>query len=381
MKFIARYMLLVLLIANLASQYVLLYPISNFLFYGVLGIGALFSLLNYHTFLSKENLKSTFILWSSIFIYIAYQFTLGINYWNSDSFNYLIAKIVVLLIIFWGVTTNYDFYFKKMIPFLGVIIAFLIVYGFIFHNEVFAGRSTCGFGNPNSTSAISAIGFASFLLLEYKPQWLRIIGTIICLFGVLAGGSRTIITVCIIAVFLKYEFSLRTIILFATIILIAIYLFPYFGFKLNGIDRIIDVISNGNFIGSRGTVRKATFIMINEHPIIGWGFKSGIQGEAAQLTRLGSHNGYLDTIKAMGYPFAILLFSCILIVLYKIRRLLKSKNSFIRYHLFVTISVLLAALYESYIIGVNQIITNLLFVSITVLQYNVYYKLNTKEKK
>ena len=381
MKFIAQYMLLVLLIANLTSQYVIFNPISNVLFYGVLGIGLVFSLLNCYKFLSKYNLKSTSILWGFILIYVTYQFTLGINYWNSESFNYLFAKVVVLLIIFWGITTNYDFYYRKMIPFLGIIIAILIVYGFTFHNEVFAGRSTCGFGNPNSTSAISSIGFASALLLDYKPRWLRIVSAIICLFGVLAGGSRTIIVVCTIAVFLKYEFSLRSIFLFAAVALIAVYAFPYFGFKLNGIDRIIDVFSNGNFVGSRGTVRKATLMMINEHPIIGWGFKSGIQGEAAQLTKLGSHNGYLDTIKAMGYPFAILLFSYMATILYKIRGLLKSENPQIRYHLFVTVAILLATLYESYIIGVNQIMTNLLFVSITILQYCAHYKLNSKEKK
>lgn len=378
---IGRYLLLVLLFANLSSQYVLFSPMSNLLFYGSLAGCVLFSIISCRQFLHTNNFKATSFLWLFIVTLTVYQFTLGVNYINDESLNYLLAKNAVLLIIYWGITTNYEFYYRKMIPLFIYIIPVLIIYGYIFHNEVFAGRSTCGFGNPNSTSAISSIGFAGFLLLNYKPRWLSSICAAVCLFGVLAGGSRTVTMICVIAIFLKYKFSFKTVTLLLICLTVALVVFPYLGFELNGIDRVINAFTTHDLVGSRGDVRKATMMMINESPWVGWGFKSGIQGEAAKITTLGSHNGYLDIIKAIGYPFAIIIFVGAVHVFWKMRDVLMSKNRFVRFHLFVVCSILLSAFYESYIIGVNQIMTNLLFVSITVLQYYSYYKIDYEQKQ
>lgn len=122
-------------------------------------------------------------------------------------------------------------------------------------------------------------------------------------------------------------------------------------------------------------------LMINENPILGWGFKTGIQGSAAKISQMGSHNGYLDIIKAIGYPYAILLLGGVMTIFFRMKEVVKSKCPFVRFHLFVVISILLAALYESYIIGVNQIMTNLLFVSIAVLQYHSYYKIGDEREE
>ncbi len=381
MSQIGKYLLLALLIANLASQYIIFNPISNIVFYGTLGVAVLYSIMYCHQFFHKDSLKATSFLWLFILVHTVYQFTFGINYFGKESLSYLLAKNTVLVVIYWGIITNYEFYYRKIIPFFTGVIPILIIYGFLFHNEVFAGRSTCGFGNPNSTSAISSIGFAGFLLLEYKPKWLSLLGAIVCMFGVLAGGSRAATVVCIVAVFLKYEFSWKTILLSCACLSVALFLFPYLGFKLNGIDRVVDVFSNGNFVGSREQVRKATMLMINENPILGWGFKTGIQGSAAKISQMGSHNGYLDIIKAIGYPYAILLLGGVMTIFFRMKEVVKSKCPFVRFHLFVVISILLAALYESYIIGVNQIMTNLLFVSIAVLQYHSYYKIGDEREE
>lgn len=380
MSQIGKYLLVVLLIANLSSQYVLFTPMSNILFYGSLGVCVLYSIISCHQFLHINNLKATSFLWLFIITLTVYQFTLGIISLTEESIKYLCAKCVVLLIIYWGITTNFRFYYQKIIPIVIYTITLLIIYGYLFHNEIFAGRSTCGFGNPNSTSAISSIGFAGFLLIGYKPRWLTLICAAVCLFGVLAGGSRTVTAVCIIAIFLKYKFSFKTVALFSICLTLSLIIFPYLGFNLNGINRVVNAFTTHDFVGSRGEVREATIKMITERPWSGWGFKSGIQGEAEKITTLGSHNGYLDIIKAMGYPFATIIFVGSGIILWKIKNVLTSKDPFIRFHLFIAGSILLSAFYESYIIGVNQIMTNFLFMSISILQYYSYYKIDYEQR-
>lgn len=375
MNIVCKYSLLLLLMANIASQYVLFNPVSNVLFYGVLGLAAVNSIFSITTFFNIDNIRATSFLWLFIAIYILYQLTFGANYLERTSIEYVIAKVFVLIIIYWGVTTNFDFYYKTLVPFLSIAIALLIVYGYLFNNEVFSGRMTCGFGNPNSTSAVSFIAFAGFLLMDIKPKLLKYIGAAVCLFGLLAGGSRAAIAVCMLAIFLKYEFSFKTMMLFGICVIVVLFLFPFMGFEVAGIYRVFDVVDSGNFVGSRGNVRKATFMMIAERPITGWGLKTGIQGAALKISTLGSHNGYYDTIKAIGIPFAVVLFGGALKILFGIRQVIKSKIPEVRYHMFVTGSVLLAACFESYIIGVNQIITNLLFVSVAILQYRCYYNL------
>ncbi len=379
MSAIGKYALLLLLIGNLASQYVPFNPIAGIIFYGTLVLGAMYCIYNCKGLFIKDNIKAASFIFVFVAMYLLYQFTFGLFYIEKISLMYLAAKITVLLIIFWGITLHYEFYYRKIIPYLSITIAILIVYGLFFHNYIIHGRFTLGFGNPNSTSAIAAIGFAAFLLIKMPSKYISIAGVIICLFGVLAGGSRASIMVCMIALFFKYRFSVKTVVLIIGCLLVALYIIPMTGYKVIGLDRIMDVFANGNFVGSRQDVRRATMMMINEHPVIGWGLRTGIQGEAAKLTTMGAHNGYLDTIKAIGYPYAAILFGACIYIFYRMRLLFKEKSPYVKFHLFVIISVLLAAMYESYIIGVNQIITNLLFVSVAVLEYRCYYNIQDED--
>lgn len=374
MNIISKYALLVLLIANLLSQSVVLSWLSDFLFYGILGVSVLNLPLGIKR-ISIRNIKATSFLWFFVGVLFVYQITLGLHYIEWESISYLSAKVMVSIIIFWAITSNYEFYLKKMIPFLSIVIAVMIVLGYIFWNESFGGRSTCGFGNFNSTGSISLIGTIGFLFFRLKPSFLRYAGFVVCLFGLIISGSRTAIGVCIIALFLKFRFSVKSLILIGACAIAASYLLPSLGFETSGIERVSKVIEEGDFVSSRGDVREATELMISQRPIQGWGLNTVVQGEARKISPMGSHNGYLDMARFIGIPFSIVLLIGTLVILFKIRSVVKSQNNRVMGLCAIVICTFAAAFYEAYIIGVNHILTNLMFLSVAMLQYHCYYQL------
>lgn len=381
LKNVSKYNLLFLLAANLTSQYKPLVFLSEQLFYISLAIGLLCVFINIPDLLNQKKRNAIPLLFSLITIYSLYHFTIGIQYWNGDSWNYYLARVVTLLITFFGVTSNYKFYFEDLMFWLSIVIAACLVYGTIIDGTAAQGRYYLAFGNPNSTSAISTVGFAGFLYCKNRPKYVWIMGAIICLWGVTAGGSRTMSVLCILAMILRFKFSLKTIVIFFFASIILVRILPLLGLETIAIDRLVDVFENKNFVGSREDVRQATMMMIDMRPIEGWGFKSGIVGEAAEISVMGSHNGYLDIIKAMGYPFAILIFVVIFLNLFRIRKYVFSKDPIILYHCFIIIAVLLGAMYESMLHGVNYILNTLFYTSFSLLTYRMKMRKNVNTAK
>lgn len=376
MHFIGKYTFLMMLAGNLASQFVPLNPLADFLFYGSLILGIIAFAGNIPCIVEPDNIKALNIVVWTIFIYVLYHFTLGLEYWSYESWNYILARIITLIIVYLAVINGFDFYYKQAYFGIGIVIALCVIYGTVFDQTAAGGRLFLGFGNPNSTSAISAIGFACFLFSKDKPLYLIIIGSIICLWGVVAGASRTMFAISIIALLLRFKFSWKSIALVSLAAGIVIFAMPYFGYKSIAIDRLIDVGINQNFVGSRKAVREATIYMINQSPLSGWGFKSGIQGIAASITKMGSHNGYLDIMKSMGYPFAIALFTVYLVNLFKIRKDFLSENPYISLHIFIIVLVILGAFYESMIHGVNYFPNSMFYLSFCLLAYKKYFQVS-----
>lgn len=126
---------------------------------------------------------------------------------------------------------------------------------------------------------------------------------------------------------------------------------------------------NMDFSSSREGERKATLIMIAESPILGNGFDVEQSEKAKAVSGLGSHNGYLDIMKMIGIPYSVFLFAFMAYYTCSVwRKFHKSACDYDRIHLFVIISVLIAANFESYLWGINQVVTTLLFTSFAVLQ-------------
>lgn len=144
---------------------------------------------------------------------------------------------------------------------------------------------------------------------------------------------------------------------------------PMAGISSTGLNRFTESVENMDFSSSREGERKATLIMIAESPILGNGFDVEQSEKAKAVSGLGSHNGYLDIMKMIGIPYSVFLFAFMAYYTCSVwRKFHKSACDYDRIHLFVIISVLIAANFESYLWGINQVVTTLLFTSFAVLQ-------------
>ena len=146
-----------------------------------------------------------------------------------------------------------------------------------------------------------------------------------------------------------------------------------FSLNLAGVERLESTIS-GEVGTNRDIERLATQMMIDEKPYTGWGFGAKNVGAAADLSELGSHNGYLETIKFMGYPFSILYFVILFGSVIPMLSYYRCKDMTIRYHLANVLSHFVCALYEGVFVGVHEFSTNIIFYSLAVLTAYSYYQ-------
>ena len=106
--------------------------------------------------------------------------------------------------------------------------------------------------------------------------------------------------------------------------------------------------------------------MIREKPWNGWGFEAQNQGIALEMSELGSHNGYLETLKFMGYPcggawLGILVLS-ILVIFKRYHKLGIARDMFVG----IVLAFAVNAYFEGLFVGVHEFATNVFFVCLAV---------------
>lgn len=371
-----KYWILLFFLANICSQYTALGPISGVMFYSMLALGIAVLFLQSDVLYNKVTVKRFPIVYWYALILVAYQFTFGLLFVSDKTWTYLISKILVDFAIVVSLTRSAAYYEKDFFPIVAKLITVLLVFGYLFNNTVHSGRQTLGFGNPNALGSISAMCFGVTLILKSKKPKVQYIIMGICLLGVLLSGSRASMGIIVISILLKYGLNYRLIGVGCIILVIVLWVLPAFDIQFTALTRFTEAVENKDISSGRETEREATMLMIRQSPWIGNGIYSGQSEEASKISQLGSHNGYLDYLKWFGYPLG--LFWIGLLLFYAVRLFLRFRNTKsdeIRAHLFVVIATLLAANFEAYIWGVNQMITTLFFVSISFLQKK-YYDLN-----
>lgn len=371
MDFLRKYLLFLLLIANLTAEYILFMSVSKYLFYTVLCLSIIF-------FLSKDFYSITTVkMCSHIFILIGilvlYQLLFIFNLSN-DSLLYFAGKLSTLGIMMICIKHNFEFYLKKFILPFSYIILLLIIVGY-FLNQSIAGHMTFGFMNRNAACALASIGFAGFLFVKDSYKAIDYICMSILFITILIGGSRNSLVMCLIFIVLRYGLSVRLTIIMLCLIAIIIFILPQMGIEVEAFDRLVNTVT-GDLATDRENQRRGALMMIQEKPWTGWGLASQIQGKALSISHYGAHNGYLTLLMYMGYPLGIVFISIIIGGVIKRFFYYRIKDRILNYHLAVLISVLFAANQEDFLVGVNQIITNLFFVSFVITGMYIYYYKN-----
>ncbi|MDE7125838.1 MAG: hypothetical protein K2O12_05105 [Muribaculaceae bacterium] len=355
------------------AQTSLMGSLSDLLFYPFMFIG-LISLLS-PAFWSSRIIHKFGCLYALMAVYMVYEFTFGIEYVNTKTLLYLISKLSTFAIIIVSIDSNESFYRHKGVKILVMFMAFFLCYGMATGGHVSSstGRALAGFTNENTAGAMGALTVGMLLFYMRDRKWTIVSVVILFLgfYGVLAGGSRAGFLMLFLLVFLRYGVNIKTVAFVGLLIVAGLFILPAIGVETVGLQRMMDTY-HGVEGTNRGIEREAAEWMIAEKPYVGWGYMAVNQGYAATLSELPSHNGYLEIIKQMGYPVAIVYFLILSVTIYRYWRIKISYRQKMDLFFAMSLMLLVKANYEAAFIGVHEYGTNIFFVAIAMMSARAY---------
>lgn len=372
MEKVNKYLLFAFIIENVVAQTSVLGRMTNLFFYFIMGLGVMLAFTGMIWMRGANN--SLWWAYALSAIYLVSEFVVMPETISERSLLYVLARITTLIIIIVCVNCNFEFYYKRILYPLALLLCFIIFYGLVTGQGVNSGvegeRFSLGYANENTTSWMGAMAAGLLLFSVKRWRWYNLLFLGIAFYGVLAGGSRAGLLLLLIILLARYGINRKTVISILAGFLVAIYLFPAIGLNTVGIERVQNTIA-GIESNNRGDERRAAEIMIGKKPWTGWGFEAKNEGQAKIISDMGSHSGYLETIKFMGYPLGglwlcIVIGSVIGILVWHFKN--KVALSFFEAYL---IALPICALYEDVFTGVHEIETNFFFISLGISSFKV----------
>lgn len=376
MLIIKKYLLFVFLLESIMAQTSLMGSLTNPMFYICLMLGLLCAIDN--LIWSRKAIEKFGWAYALIAVYIVYEFFIGIEYVSQKTLLYLLSKVITFIIIISGILYNEKFYRNEAIRWLILTMSFFIIYGFATGGFVGSeNRMLIGYTNPNTTGSIGAIivGMLVFYMKNRKWSVLSILCLMAGMLGVLGGGSRTGFLILFVLIFLRYGLNVKTIAFVGGLIVLGLFILPAIGVETIGLQRLSDTIT-GIEGTNRDAEREAAEWMIAQKPWTGWGYGAINMGYATQISLLPSHNGYMEIIKQMGFPCAIIYFGILAITLIKSIRLNIKFKQHLDLFLALSIILLIGANYESLFIGIHEYVTNLFFFALAMVTARNYSLIN-----
>lgn len=377
---IKKYLLFVFLLENIMVQTSLMRAFANPLFYAFLALG-LICVFDSNIW-NGSAIKKFGWAYALMGLYVVYEFIIGSDYINQKTLLYLVAKIVTFIIIIIGVYYNEEFYRGKAIKWLVITMSFFLLYGLATGDaSQSSGRMLAGYTNENTTGGMGAliVGMVVFSMRDKKWTVIPVLCLFAGMFGVLAGASRAGFLMLGMLVFLRYGFNIKTVGMCVAIVVLGLFVLPAVGVETVGIQRMIDTY-NGIEGTNREVEREAAEWMIAQRPWTGWGYEAVNQGYALILSPMGSHNGYLEVIKQMGYPCAIAYFGIMvfttLTALSKIRKFHVS----IDLYMAIVLMMLVKANFEGLFVGVHEFETNIFYFALAMVSARAYSLKNQQSK-
>jgi len=377
----------VVFIMFIVLNFGLKYAHLSFLNGDVLFVPVMAGLLLFISFLRREKVFSLFIqfrLFTALtLLFIVYYIFL--DPLKDESFVYLVSKTLLFLMFALFMSLNTDEYKQKCLKGLAILILLGLIYGSFSQtvdSETF--RLSFGFMNANSAGTLAAIAFGIIIQNKFFKKIIAIPLMIYLTYVVLMTGSRAALVVYIVAWFfsdVRKMPAYKYLLLLLPLLLIVPYFISYMGDMdaNNAVTRLMDSLS-----GKESIFR-------NREYAYGWGLKTFedqfMRGHG--LARYGwtdpkfsnnnitsnPHNGYLGLGIMIGVVFGaifviILFWNC---ALYTID-FFKHKKEELRTYLFIVISILITAFVESYLIGINELMTSLFWCCVANIQFDYYIK-------
>lgn len=368
MQLLKKYMLFILLLANMTAEYKLLASISEVFFYTTLGLSILMFIIYARDF-SAGLKKNPEISWLMV-VYTVALLCFQMSFLSADNVLYTVAKVSVFGIITLSISSDYQYYLKRLPVIFSYIILVLIAVGWFVNKTAYNGDIVFGFSNRNVACTIATAGFAGFLFMRDRFRLSDYVIMAFLLITILYGGSRNALAMCVLIVVIRFGFSFKIVLAGALVLALITFLLPELGIEATAYERLVGTF-DGSVSVDREEVRAVAIKMIAMRPWTGWGYNYSIPSYMDVV--MNAHNGYLTMIVNLGYPCGLAALGIIIIGSIKRLWLYKVRNSALNYYLAILVATLFAANQEDYFIGVNQFTTNYFYVAFVILGMYKYY--------
>jgi O-antigen ligase len=325
---------------------------------------------------------------SKIIFHQAFSFFLILNIINLSYFlllhslsdfeavKYMLARGVQFSIISFSIYYNFEYYKNKFLEHLTYIIFGVIIISLVANPNIFSGRYSGIMWNPNALASFTVIGFSALFLHEKKKTNFNYLLLFIFLIIALATGSRGVLVGIPLVFVFKFGFSLRNIIyaLLAGVtylVIITIHL-----------DTSINRFAEQSLFNDRLFQYQYAYLTLMQKPFFGFGLDkyAFINPEIIPYSLRGhimsAHNGYLALLVQYGFMFG----SLILGIIFSKSFLFFNKATFIkpenRFYIYLVVYTLIAAVYETFITGINEFQTILFWFALAFLSYSKFRKAN-----
>ncbi|MGC6428906.1 MAG: O-antigen ligase family protein [Flavobacteriales bacterium] len=343
------------------------YGLATNIFLILLAVFSFFTIFN-SAFIKNAILDKSFNFYFLIILLnILYFVLIEIN--DFESFKFLLAKTVQLILFTSTIYFTYDKFKSNFLMFLKVITLSSLFLSLVSSLPTLDSRYLGIFYNPNELSIIMVYGFALFLF-NYKKSFYNILIAICFLFVILATGSRSALLAVFLALIIRFS-----LIKFLLISLIGAFISLTIFSNIQTIDRLV---SEQLFFNRKYEILYALETLSNSL-WFGYGLKNYayIDKNLINFTDVsidfGAHNAYLSTLVQYGVIFGAIYFSIMFRTLFKSLIHLKNRikfNSDYRMLLFIVVYTMINGFFENSFNGINFFQSSLFWLTLGFLYYD-----------
>jgi O-antigen ligase len=346
-------------------------PLGGQIFLLLMGLYGVILLINPKQ-ISKIIFHKAFSFFLILNIINLFYFLLFHSLSDFAALKYMLARGMQFSIISFSVYYNFEYYKNKFLEHLTYIIFGVIIISLVTNPNIFSGRYSGIIWNPNMLASFSVIGFSALLLNSKKKTNFDYFLSFIFLIISLATGSRGILVGIPLVFVFKFGFSLRNLIyaLLAGVTYMLIITIQ--------LDTSLNRFAEQSLFNDRLLQYQYAFETLMQKPFFGFGLDkyAFINNELTEENLYGAHNGYLAILVQYGFVFG----SLVLGITFRKSFSFFNKNVFKtpenKFYIYLIAYTLLAAIYETFITGINEFQTILFWFSLSILSYSMFLKEN-----
>ncbi len=289
-----------------------------------------------------------------------------------QAIKYLLARGIQFSIISLAIYFNYEYYKTKFLDHLIYLIVFIVLVGLLLNADLFSGRYVGLIWNSNMLASFTSLAFATLFLKQKKHSRFEVFLLLLLFVISISTGSRGVLLPLTLAFLFTYGFSNRNVVY--SFLALSVY-FLIINIEL---ETSINRFASQSLFNDRLLQYQYAYETILQQPFFGFGLDkyayidSRVIPDYLRAYNVTAHNGYFAILTQYGLIFGSIILFIIFRKTVQVSTWFKQSFETERAYLFIIISCLFAAVYETMITGINEFHTILFWFGLAFLSYSKF---------